>query len=179
MSCAAPYGLQLSRPERAPVSILLVFAVSGAAALMVYHACPIAGPRYAFGDQYYAWWWGTLPNALILVEPAFRNGMPSMHFGWALLMWMHASYLGPRTRAVFAAIAGITALATLSLGQHYLVDLVAAVPWVVGLQALCALGLPWGGARARAFGVGMALTVAWIVAVRYGAGVFQAVPGRS
>jgi predicted membrane-bound spermidine synthase len=176
--CAALYGLQLSRPRRAPVSILLVFSVSGAAALFLYHVCPIAGPRYAFGAQYFVWSPGAVESVSTLVAPAPRNGMPSMHLGWALLLWMNAMFMERWVRALFAVFAALTGLATLALGEHYLVDLVAAVPWVVAVQAACALGLGWGSrARVRALAVGMALTLAWIVAVRYGVRLFEAVPG--
>jgi predicted membrane-bound spermidine synthase len=175
--CAALYGLQLAQPARAPVSILLAFTVSGAAALFLYHACPIAGPRYAFGDFYYVWWAGA-PNELVTVRPAPRNGMPSMHFGWALLLWMNAAFIGSWARAFFALLLGLTALATLALGEHYLVDLVAAAPWMVAMQALCATGLGWAcRERVRALAWGAALLLGWILAVRYGVGLFAAVPG--
>lgn len=177
--CAALYGLQLAQPARAPVSILLAFTVSGAAALFLYHACPITGPRYAFGDFYYVWWTEGVSNELMTVRPAPRNGMPSMHFGWALLLWMNAAFLGRRLpRTCFALLLGLTAIATLALGEHYLVDLVAAVPWMVAMQALCATGLGWESAeRRRALGWGAALLLAWIAAVRYGVELFAAVPG--
>ncbi|HXF67786.1 MAG TPA: fused MFS/spermidine synthase, partial [Burkholderiales bacterium] len=176
--CAALYGLQLAQPARAPVSILLAFTVSGAAALFLYHACPITGPRYAFGELYYAWWTEGVANELVTVRPAPRNGMPSMHFGWALLLWMNAAFLGRLARSCFALLLALNALATLALGEHYLVDLVAAVPWMVAMQALCATGLGWESAeRRRALGWGSALLLAWIAAVRYGVELFAAVPG--
>ncbi len=174
---AVLYGLQLARPERAPVSLLLAYTVSGAIAIFLYHACPIAGPRYAFGDYFYAW--PVAPaNDLLAVPPAPRNGMPSMHFGWALLMWMHASFIGRGVRAFFAVLAGLMFLATLGLGQHYLVDLAASPPAIVALQALCATGLGWASReRLRALAAGGLLTLAWILAVRYGIVLFEAVPG--
>ena len=175
---AAIYGLQLARPERAPVSLLLAYTVSGAIAIFLYHACPIAGPRYAFGDYFYAWWQGAPANELLAVPPAPRNGMPSMHFAWALLMWMHASFIGRGVRALFAALAGLMFLATLGLGQHYLVDLAASPPAIVAMQALCATGLGWASReRLRALTMGGMLTLAWILAVRYGVALFEAVPG--
>ena len=175
---AVLYGLQLARPERAPVSLLLAYTVSGAIAIFLYHACPIAGPRYAFGDYFYAWPPVAPPNDLLAVPPAPRNGMPSMHFGWALLMWMHASFIGQRVRIVFAVLAGLMFLATLGLGQHYLVDLAASPPAIVAIQALCATGLGWSNrARQRALTIGALLMFAWILAVRYGIGLFEVVPG--
>lgn len=175
---AVVYGLQLARPERAPVSLLLAYTVSGAIAIFLYHACPIAGPRYAFGDNFFASWPGTPANELLGVPPAPRNGMPSMHFAWALLMWMHASFIGRVAGALFAVLAGLMFLATLGLGQHYLVDLAASPPAIVAMQALCATGLGWASReRLRALTIGGLLTLAWILAVRYGIALFEAVPG--
>ena len=175
---AVVYGLQLARPERAPVSLLLAYTVSGAIAIFLYHACPIAGPRYAFGDHFFASWPGAPANELLEVPPAPRNGMPSMHFGWALLMWMHASFIGRVVGALFAVLAGLMFLATLGLGQHYLVDLAASPPAIVAMQALCATGLGWANReRLRALMAGGLLALAWILAVRYGIALFEAVPG--
>jgi predicted membrane-bound spermidine synthase len=175
---AVLYGLQLARPDRAPVSLLLAYTVSGAIAIFLYHACPIAGPRYAFGDYFYAWGLAAPANDLLAVPPAPRNGMPSMHFAWALLMWMHASFIGPGVRTLFAVLAGLMFLATLGLGQHYLVDLAASPPAIVAVQALCATGLGWANReRVRALALGGLLTLAWILAVRYGIALFEAVPG--
>lgn len=175
---AALYGLQLARPERAPVSLLLAYTVSGAIAILLYHAAPITGPRYAFGDYFYAWPPAAPANDLLAVPPAPRNGMPSMHFGWALLMWMHASFIGRGVRALFAVLAGLMFLATLGLGQHYLVDLAPSPPAIVAVQALCATSLGWANReRRRALVAGAMLTLAWILAVRYGIALFEAVPG--
>jgi len=172
------YGLQLARPERAPVSLLLAYTVSGAIVVFLYHACPIAGPRYAFGEHFFAWWPGAPANDLVGAPPVPRNGMPSMHFGWALLMWMHASFIGRGVRALFAVLAGLMFLATLGLGQHYLVDLAASPPAIVALQALCATGLGWASReRLRAVVMGGMLTLAWIGVVRYGVGLLEVVPG--
>jgi spermidine synthase/MFS family permease len=175
---AVVYGLQLARPQRAPVSLLLAYTVSGAIAIFLYHACPIAGPRYAFGDDFYVSWPGAPANELLEVPPAPRNGMPSMHFAWALLMWMHASFIGRVTGVLFAVLAGLMFLATLGLGQHYLVDLAASPPAIVAIQALCATGLGWASReRLRALTIGASLALAWILAVRYGISLFEAVPG--
>jgi hypothetical protein len=62
-----------------------------------------------------------------------RDCMPSMHLAWALLLWMNAR---GRIRPVFAIFAGLTAVATLATGEHYLPDLVAAVPWAWALNRL-------------------------------------------
>jgi len=57
---------------------------------------------------------------------AARNCMPSIHLTWALLFWFYA----PRwLRWPLAAFVLLTAVATLGLGEHYALDLIAAVPF--------------------------------------------------
>lgn len=62
---------------------------------------------------------------------AARNCMPSLHLAWAALLWLNArlSWL----RWFLFGFVLVTALATLGTGEHYVLDLVAAVPftWVV------------------------------------------------
>src|SRR5262249_55401440 len=71
-------------------------------------------------------------------------------------------------------------LSTLALGEHYLVDLVAAVPFVVALQALCTTGLSWENrARRNAMLWGFGLTLSWCFVLRYGLAPFVSVPGLS
>ena len=174
------YAMQRVAPRPQPFSIIAFQAASALlSALLLYHLYPVAGPAYAFGAAFPA----ALPagpelDAIrSLVTRGARNGVPSMHFAWALALWLSSRALGvPWVRALFAAWLGLTVLSTLALGEHYLVDLVVAVPLVIGVAALCALDLPWRGARARAVWVGMGLTLAWIALLRFGSGVLAAAP---
>ena len=77
-----------------------------------YLLCPAVGPGWV-GDPH-----------------AARDCMPSMHFTWALLFWW---YSRGRVRKLMAVFAWVTAAATLGLGQHYWIDLVAAVPFTVAV----------------------------------------------
>ncbi len=60
-----------------------------------------------------------------------RNCMPSLHVTWAALLWLNAQPVWLR-RAAFCFML-ITAFTTLATGEHYVLDLVAAVPftWIV------------------------------------------------
>lgn len=59
-----------------------------------------------------------------------RNCIPSLHFSWALLLLI---YCAPRLRPIFWAFAILTALATMGLGEHYAIDLMAAVPFTLAV----------------------------------------------
>lgn len=66
---------------------------------------------------------------------AWRNCMPSMHLTWALLL---AFNLRGKPRIVAGVFAALTALATLATGEHYLPDLIVAVPLAFLLNWLAA-----------------------------------------
>ena len=64
-----------------------------------------------------------------------RNCVPSMHLTCALFLWTNTrGWL----RWVTATFAFFTALATLATGEHYVFDLVVAVPWTWFITTLAA-----------------------------------------
>lgn len=68
-----------------------------------------------------------------------RNCMPSLHLTWAALLWVNTRSGQARSRwlrGFFLAFIGITAFATLATGEHYVLDLVAAVPFTCLVQWL-------------------------------------------
>ena len=84
-----------------------------------YAICPAVGPgHYDWTMHAAGGWW--------------RNCMPSMHLTWALLIaWNARSW---RLRAPLWAYMVIVAIATLATGEHYLVDLLAAIPYAALVQ---------------------------------------------
>ena len=179
----AMYGMQIASSSKQPYNALKFLIVSGTAALLVYHLFPVAGPRYIFSAQYFP---DNLPSVSemgldpLIVQPAARNGMPSMHFGWALALWLMAQFQSRTTRWIYLVNLGLMIFTTLGLGEHYLIDLVVAVPFVLALLAMCVDTLSWQDPlRYRSFLVGIGLYLAWLVALRFGIGIFMAVPGLS
>ena len=179
----AMYGMQIASSSRQPYNALKFLIVSGTAALLVYHLFPVAGPRYIFSAQYFP---DNLPSVgemgldPLIVQPAARNGMPSMHFGWALALWLMARFQSRITQRIYLVNLGLMIFTTLGLGEHYLIDLVVAVPFVLALLAMCVDTLSWQNPlRYRSFLVGIGLYLAWLVALRFGIGIFMAVPGLS
>jgi hypothetical protein len=54
------------------------------------------------------------------------------------------------------------------LGEHYLIDLVAAVPLAAAMQALSTQVLGWrNAARWQAIGGGLGITLAWTLLLRF------------
>lgn len=93
--------------------------IAGLVCFGFYAICPAVGPgHYDWTTHTAGGWW--------------RNCMPSMHLTWALLIaWNARSW---RLRTVLWPYVVIVAIATLASGEHYLVDLLAAIPYTVVIQ---------------------------------------------
>jgi hypothetical protein len=135
------YGLNVRAGNRQADVLLKAALISGLAGFMLYHLFPAAGAAYAFGPDFPA----ALPEpgtldvapAPIGIPGAPRNSMPCVHFSWALLAWLEARrYLSPVARGAFAGFALLTVLATIGLGEHYVIDNIVAVPFTLGIHAL-------------------------------------------
>ena len=91
-------------------------------------------------------------------------------------MWLDARAAGFRARLGYGAFLWLTVVAILGLGEHYLIDLVVALPLALAALALCA---PATNPRRRpAFLAGVILLGAWLYWLTWGASVF-AVVGRA
>jgi len=103
-------------------------AVLGAlVAPICYALFPAVGPRYAFPS------WPAAGSVALTAAAGARNCMPSMHWTWSTLCAYNAP---PRWRVFFAIYAALTTMAVLATGEHYAVDVLAALPFTAGLQWL-------------------------------------------
>jgi len=169
------YACQRSGKRPLPVRVLPAFLGGGAAAYVLYNILPATGPRYIFGAAFPE----RLPAAaqaglhLITVGDVARNAVPSMHLACALLIFWTCRPLGRWVRAAAALFLALTLCATIGFGEHYEVDLVAAVPYALALAGLCASS---GWQRHRTWiAIGVAFTAAWVVLLRFGTPLFQSV----
>lgn len=120
-------------------TVFLRGAAGGAvAALPCYLLFPATGPQYAF-----AGW----PEAGALVRPAVslvhpRNCMPSMHMTWALLAVLNVR---GKWRVPFAVYAVLMSVSAVAGGEHYFIDVLAAVPFTLAIQwaAVRLPGVAW------------------------------------
>lgn len=99
--------------EQNPTLRLSAF-IGGVACFAVYAFFPAVGPVF------YNWSAGAALSAP-------RNCMPSMHLTWAILMAWNAHRR--RWQMLFWFYAVTIAAATVAIGQHYVIDLLAAVPY--------------------------------------------------
>lgn len=110
---------------RSPAVVIRVSVLLWALLVPLYLVFPVSGPKYAFAsfpylDASY------LPHAAII--PGAPNGVPSGHMAFSLITlylvrpWKWLILPG----ALFVAATALTALGT---GEHYLFDLLVAVPF--------------------------------------------------
>ena len=117
------------RSESEAWRVVWIFAVNFTAIIPLYLLCPVCGPRFAFPAF-------PLVPAHVIVRSipisAAPNGVPSGHTSGALLiLWMLRRWVWGRViGTVFLAL---TIFATLGSGQHYLFDLLCAVPYASGV----------------------------------------------
>jgi hypothetical protein len=164
------YGWARREPasRRALGAVILLF-FSSVLAVIGYRIVPVAGPRFAlagFPDQIPQ----LLPSEVhrLVLDPEIeRNGVPSLHFASALLIWWSFRRAGTLLGTLGAAFLVGTFIATLGTGEHFLVDLIISVPFALALHAgFMAQDIAPSAARWRAIAIGSALTAVWVVALR-------------
>lgn len=135
-------------PMQEAVRMAMTFFAACFLAPLAYLILPVAGPKYAFAE-----FPATPPEHLvphIVYTPAPPNGIPSMHFCAALLLlhfarrWKLGTWLG-------SLYLLLTICSTLGTGEHYVVDLLAAIPYAIVI--LFVMGERIGRSQASASGV--------------------------
>ncbi|MDD5478650.1 MAG: fused MFS/spermidine synthase [Rhodoferax sp.] len=164
---------QLKEQENYLPNALLLWVVITLCAIISYHFFPITGPKYIFGPSEYI---SKLrePNLLLLelttgVGPNPRNGMPSMHFGWmftATVIWLQSKTTF-FSKIVMIAMTLCVSLATLYLGEHYVIDLIVAVPFSLAAVALTTTGVAFSTSeRWRTVALGFGCWLIWVLLLR-------------
>jgi hypothetical protein len=165
--------------KRQPVLILALFLSLMIVGFAQYGIYPAVGPKHAFAALY-----PRNPPLLsqIAIHPmtvpdAPRNCMPSLHLAGALVIFWN-SCLWPRWGRWLAGLfLWTTVFSTLALGEHYLVDLVVAVPFTLIFQAAWTVPVPLAQpVRRDAVVIGTVLTVVWFVLLRFGLRLFLVSP---
>lgn len=138
-----------------PNRLLLCYVISALCAVL-YWIVPAAGPGFLLGSE--------LAKAHVLPELALvplnyvANCIPSAHLSSAIAIWSFSRKHAIGRRASFAYIF-VTAFATLALGEHYLIDLIVALPFAVFVISAAS-----GKYQKAALSLGIVL--AWLVAIR-------------
>jgi hypothetical protein len=160
------------------ISRWIVAAIFGSG---LYFVTPAVGPAVAF-DAIYP---HGLPDPAAVPLALFpssgmdvRNAMPSLHTTWAFLVAIIAWRVGRITRIVASINLVATVIATLGMREHYLIDLIVAVPFTVAVHGFVSL---WDAdsrrVRATAAAIGGAtVTAAWLLIIVFGIGALRTAP---
>lgn len=167
------YAQRLTRNVDVAATAFLAFFVVGPVGVLFYNLVPACGPIYLVGSAFPAHPASAAQLRQIMLQPAAiagaRNAFPSLHFAWALLAYRYSMGLPRWTRLLLLTFLIGTVIATLALGEHYFVDLVAALPFALMIEAGCALRIPMSDhLRSTPIVVGVFLIVAWAMLLRFG-----------
>jgi hypothetical protein len=176
-SVAIVYSGQAVRLRGRAIPVLAAFLLAGPLGGLFYNMFPALGPSHLFGEGFP---WSPLPTErarTLFLEPVaiagLRNAIPSLHMGWTLLAWWYSQGLSLWERGIAFAFVAFTVCATMGTGEHYFIDLVVAVPFVLFIQALCTISLDWkDSGRWLPFLFGLAATLGWLTVLRFGVRVF-------
>ena len=135
------------RPEQEAWRLVSVFLLNLTLSVPFYLLCPVCGPAYAFPGFPTLPAGPVIPHPILLYAPA--NGVPSIHFSTALLVLWYGGKLS-FGRSIGAAYVALTAVSTLASGEHYLFDLLVALPYAAMVVALGEriAGMRWAGVAA-------------------------------
>jgi hypothetical protein len=139
---AVVHAIRLKRDADAPPRMFNAFVLIALFGYPLYFVLPMVGPREAWAalDAHAVFPPAHIPavsDAWIPVEwQVPRNCVPSLHTAWGLSIFLACR--GASRRLFFFGLAwfACTELATLGLGEHWLVDIVVAFPFTFAVDAL-------------------------------------------
>ncbi|MGA7292907.1 MAG: phosphatase PAP2 family protein [Terriglobales bacterium] len=183
LAMAALYAGFMGRRNRPIWELIEVLFASAMVGYAFFSIFPVCGPRYAFGRDFptlvvpYA----ALHQLTLMKVPVSwlfpRNGVPSLHMTWALLIWLNTRSLPQWARLTALALVFATVFDTLASGEHYFFDLIVALPFTLWMQALMARTVRIQDRRRWLPAVcGCTLFVGWLVIGRFG---FPLMTGRA
>jgi hypothetical protein len=126
---------------------------------MLYMILPACGPVYAFGAS---WLHPPAVHADAIRLSGMPNAFPSLHAATAFVLLFFAR--DRKCRAISVAFMAGTALATLTTGEHYVIDLIAGLSFGCFASAMGRHKI----AQAAAY---LAITVCWSLAIRFAGNV--------
>jgi PAP2 superfamily len=157
--------------------------------LLLYQVVPACGPIYLLGESRFVSGHSDifshlaamttnpiirtyLYNSISIPLTVPRNAMPSLHVSWALLIfWICRDLrLG---RWVAGAFLFCTAISTMAVGEHYLVDVVAAFPFALLVWQVCVGEGSFGSPRRVLSSLaGALMLLLWLTSLRFAPQVF-------
>src|SRR5208282_106204 len=175
------YAGCLMSDRKNALACFIALVIAGPIGVIFYNIFPAAGPAYLFGGNFP---WHPLSieqSRHLLVQPiaiaGFRNAMPSLHAAWAYIAFWFSRNLSRWERGLAGFFLIFTLLATLGTGEHYVIDLVVALPFALFILALSKWFVT-GNWRmfAPPLAAGLLTTFLWLGALRSAMDVFWLSP---
>lgn len=150
-----------------PAILFILIAICGSC---LYVFFPVVGIEMYCGSNLFpnGPWPEADLNPTPIEAPPFlvRNGMPSLHLSWILAVY-YSLYRAPLVyKRTALALVILTALSTFSVGCHYLIDLIIAIPFCTALLALSISEVSFQR-RGLAFCIGAIATLGWLCFFKY------------
>jgi hypothetical protein len=155
----------LSRKWNSHTSVAMAYVAEMVVGPIMYAILPACGPAYALGAT---WLHHPLPSAQTVRFSGMPNAFPSLHIATALVFVLLAR--GRLWRALSVAFLAGTALATLTTGEHYAIDLIP------GLAFGC-FAASFGRRRMRMAALCLGMVLLWSLAIRFESALLIASPG--
>lgn len=146
----------VTRYRKVQGSVVMAYAAEMVAGPLLYAIVPACGPIYAFGAQ---WLHPPFVAPAAVRLTGMPNAFPSLHLGTAFLFVMFAPGKVWKAVALFFLVA--TGLATLSTGEHYVIDLIPGLAFGVFASSI-------GLRKYRRAAWFFALSLVWSLTVRFG-----------
>jgi hypothetical protein len=176
---AMMYASSRANPGRYPVNVLMLFITPNLFGFLLFCVLPACGPSYAFAGSFPS---STIPVSALSIAPMVlakvaRNCIPSLHLTAALLIWWNTRRAGRWVRVAAGTYLAVVFVTTLGYGEHYLIDLVVAVPFSLAMQAIWTNTVPFRCPERRmAVMAGAVMATGWIFALRFGIHLLLAAP---
>ncbi|MEI9968549.1 MAG: phosphatase PAP2 family protein [Terracidiphilus sp.] len=145
-------------------SIVLAYVAELVAGPLLYSLFPACGPIYAFGQQ---WLHPPVTQPDVIRLAGLPNAFPSLHVGTAFLFLLFAP--GKFWKAVAFVFLSLTCLATLSTGEHYIIDLIPGL-------AFGAFAAAVGSDRRKQALLLLSTVLAWSLVMRFASSILIAYP---
>jgi hypothetical protein len=151
---------------------LLAFLLTGPIGAIFYTMFPALGPVHIFMADF-PWrplTYQQVPRLFLESLPVAgpRNAIPSLHAAWIFLVLWFCRGLSLVEKIVGAVFVIFTLIATLGTGEHYLVDLIAALPFTLFMLAV---GYLLAGPRPYSLAIpcltGLGMTLGWFALLRF------------
>jgi uncharacterized membrane protein len=119
--------------QRETLGVICAFLLNLFLAIPIYLLIPVCGPVFAFPRFPFVEPHSLSPHRIAILEPP--NGIPSVHTSTALLiLWL--VWRWPLGRILGTIYLALIIFSTLASGQHYLLDLVIALPYALGILVI-------------------------------------------